>query len=80
MFLFYRQLLYEIFSILTRILRVILNVYMSPHKIAVILVRFTSTLNFLDGFSIKFSNIRLHENVCSESCVVQADRGIGRNQ
>lgn len=77
MFLFSRQLLSETFSLLTRNLRLILNVYISSRKIAVILVRFTSNLNFLDGFSTKFSNIRLSENRCSGIWVVPSGQTDG---
>jgi hypothetical protein len=46
----------------------------------VILVRFTSNLNFLNGFSTKFSNIRFHENVCSGSRAVTSGQTDRMNQ
>ena len=64
-FLFYRQLFHSVKNSASHLKCISVLTQNSSY-----LVRFTSNLNFLDGFSIKFSNIRLHENVCSGSWVV----------
>jgi hypothetical protein len=72
-FWFSPQIVSEIFLILRRIERDIINVHKYSCKVPVILVKFWRNLNFLDKFE-KYSNIKFHENPSSGSRVVPCRR------